>query len=87
MSDVGEEVVNICQGDIVQAVLMSEGATCGTVVVKETTYTPTVPRSLRFHEELSPQHEGVVFQTQPKLRAYDDMVSLLLSALGKIFSY
>lgn len=65
-----------CQDNTIGAVLETDGTTCESVVVEEMTYVPVTPESLQFHQELTPQHEGAVFSVQPKLRAYDSLVSV-----------
>ena len=67
--------MNSCQDNIISAALATDGVTCSSILVKEMTYTPVVPDRLEIYQELEPQHEGAVFLTQPKLRAYDSSVS------------
>jgi hypothetical protein len=51
---------------------------CDEIVYGDITYKPTPPAELRFYEEISPQHEGVPFSVQPKIRAFDKDVRVFL---------
>lgn len=47
---------------------------CDQLVYGQTTYEPVPPEELWFYESVTPEHEGVPFSVQPKIRAYDKNV-------------
>ncbi|XP_053409194.1 fibrocystin-L-like isoform X2 [Mercenaria mercenaria] len=73
IGDVTEEasqLMNECQeGNIGSA--LGEETNCEEIIVGQTTYIPAQPEELQFHDQISPQHEGVQFLVQPRIRAYD----------------
>ena len=64
-----------CQDLSIVQILEADG-TCDIIVVDQTTYVAVNPESLQFTDEPVPQHEGVPFLVQPKIRGYDSAVSL-----------
>lgn len=57
-------------------VLGVSDTSCDQLVYGQTTYEPVPPEELWFQESITPEHEGVPFSVQPKIRAYDKNVCL-----------
>ncbi|WAR05669.1 PKHL1-like protein [Mya arenaria] len=66
--------------NIIENLAGADDVTCDEILVGETTYSPAQPAGLQFMQTMTPQHEGVPFTMQPKIRAYDsngDMIDNL----------
>ncbi|XP_060584412.1 fibrocystin-L-like isoform X2 [Ruditapes philippinarum] len=70
VSDHAATLMNACQTASIGDSLNVQ-TECDEIVYGDITYKPTPPAELRFYEEISPQHEGVPFSVQPKIRAFD----------------
>ncbi|XP_052804443.1 fibrocystin-L-like isoform X2 [Mya arenaria] len=73
-------LMNACQSGTLDSGLGADDVTCDEILVGETTYSPAQPAGLQFMQTMTPQHEGVPFTMQPKIRAYDsngDMIDNL----------
>ena len=73
-----DTLMTACQDTTIVETLGLGRVTCEAVETEEKIYKPTVPVRLQFETEIIPQHEGVKFSVQPKLRAFDSAVCNIL---------
>ena len=71
---IADTLMVACQDTTIVQSLGLDGISCEAVETEEATYVPAVPQTLEILTRLVPQHEGVPFATQPKLRAIDSLV-------------
>ena len=69
-----------CQDYTISSALAVE-TVCGRIIIGDIEYNPIVPTSMGFELQLTQRYEGGVFAVQPKVRAYNSSVSIVLYEL------